>query len=47
MAKFIANNNILASNKLSLFFIIKGLYSYINFNMVELSDTSTYEQIFK
>lgn len=47
MAKYAANNNESASTKLSLFFTTKDLQLYINFNIVELSDTSNRERIFR
>lgn len=47
IAKFEANNNILAFIKLSLIFTTKDLYSHIRFEIVEVSDTSICKQIFK
>lgn len=47
MAKLIANNNILISTKLFLFFAFKSLYLYINFNIIDFSNTNTYKQINK
>ena len=47
MAEFAANNNQSASTKLSSFFAIKGFYPHMSFDIVELSDTSTREQILK
>ena len=46
MAKFAANNNKLASTKLSPFFAIKALHPYTSFNKVELSNASTCKRIF-
>ena len=43
MAKFVANNNILALTKLFLFFTTKDMHLYINFDLVEQFDTSTYK----
>lgn len=45
MVEFITNNNISTSIKLSPFFIIKDLYPYMRFDIVKVSDTSTYKQI--
>lgn len=47
MVEFIANNNISASIKLSLFFAIKGLHFYISFDIIELSNNNTCKQNFK
>lgn len=47
MTKFAANNNESVFTKLSLYFALKGLHPRINFNLVELSNTSTREQIFQ
>lgn len=47
MAEFAANNNESAFIKFFLFFYTKNLYLYISFNIKELSNTSTYQQIFK
>ena len=46
MAQFAANNNKSAFIKLFLFFTIKDLHSRMSFDKVELSNTSTYKQIF-
>ncbi len=47
IVEFIANNNKSASTKLSPFFATKGLHFYMNFDIVDLSDASTCEWIFK
>lgn len=47
MAKFATNKNELASIKLSPFFAVKGFYLHISFNIVNFSNTSICEQIFK
>ena len=47
MAKFVINNNKSAFIKLPPFFATKGFYLYISFDIVDLSDTSTYERILK
>lgn len=47
MVKFAANNKISASTKVFLFFITKNFHLEISFNIVELSNASTYKQIFK
>ena len=46
MAEFVANNNKLASTKLSYFFATKELHSQISFDRVELSDASICKRIF-
>ena len=47
MVKFAANNNKLASTKLSPFFATKGLHFRMSFDIVDLSNASTCERIFK
>ena len=47
MAKFAANNNQLASTKLSPFFATKDFHLRMSSDIVDLSDTSTYEWILK
>ena len=47
MTKFVANNNKSAFTKLFPFFATKSFYPYISFVMVDLSNTSTREQILK
>ena len=47
MAEFAANNNELAYIKLFPFFASKGLHLHISFDMVNLSDANTCEQINK
>ena len=47
MVEFTANNNKLAFIKLSLFFASNILHPHISFNIVELSNTSTWERIHK
>ena len=47
MTKFAANNNKLASIKLSLFFATKGLHLCISFDIMKLFDTCIRERIFK
>lgn len=47
MAKFVTNNNELTSTKVSPFFATKNLHSHISFDIVEISNTSIHEQIFK
>lgn len=47
MAKLVTNNNKSAFIKLLLFFAIKILDSCMNYDIVELTNASTYEQIFK
>ena len=47
MAKFAANNNESASTKFFLYIIFKGLYLYMNFDIVDLSNISTYKWISK
>ena len=46
MAKFVANNNKLASTKFSSFFATKNLHLYMSFDKVKLSNTSICKQIF-
>lgn len=41
MAEFAANNNISTFIKLSLFFTSKSLHSYMNFDIVDLSEIIT------
>lgn len=43
MAKFVINNDKSASTKLTLIFVIKGLYPRISFDIVEISNISTCE----
>ena len=45
MAEFAANNNELASIKLSPFFASRGFYLQMSFNIVELSDIIILKQI--
>ncbi len=47
IAEFKANNNELASTKLSPFFATKSLHPRMSFDIVKLSDTSTHERILK
>ena len=47
MAEFITNNNIFLSTKLFPFFVSKGLYPCISFNIIDFLDTTTYEWINK
>ncbi len=47
MAEFVTNNNVFLSTKLSSFFTWRGLHPRINFNIIDLSDTTTREQINK
>lgn len=47
MGKFAANNNESASIKLSPFFVFKGLYSCMNFDIVDFSNTNICKQIHK
>ncbi len=47
MAEFAANNNELASIKLSPFFATKGLHLCMSFDIVELFNASTCERILK
>ena len=47
MAKFAANNNELASTKLSPFYATKGLHPHMSFDIVDFSNTSTRKRIFK
>ena len=47
MTEFVTNNNELDSTKLSLFFATKDFYLRMSFNIVDLSDISTHERIFK
>ncbi len=47
MAKFAANNNESASTKLSPFFATKGLDPRMSFDILDLSNASTRERIFK
>ena len=47
MAEFAANKNVFLLTKLSLFFALRGLYLYISFEIVDLSDITTCEQINK
>ena len=47
MAEFAANNNKLASTKLSPVFATKNLYPRISFDIVDLSNANTYERILK
>ena len=44
--EFVANNNELASTKLSPFFATKSLYIYMSFDKVELFNANTCKQIF-
>ena len=45
MAKFVANNNELASTKLFSIFATKDFHPRMSFDIVDLSNTSTCEQI--
>ena len=45
MAEFAANNNELTSTKLFSFFASRNLHPQIRFDIVEISDTTTFEQI--
>ena len=47
MVKFAANNNQSAFTKLSPFFATKDFHPRMNFDIVDLSDSSTRERIFK
>ena len=47
MVKFAANNNKSTFTKLSPFFAIKDFYPRMSFDIVDHSNTNTYEQIFK
>lgn len=47
IVEFTANNNKLVSIKLSPFFITKGLYLYLSFDLVKLSNASTCKWIIK
>lgn len=47
MAECAANNNESASNKSFPFFATKDLHPRMSFNIVEISNTSTCERIFK
>ena len=47
IAKFAANNNVLASTKLFPFFVTKSLYPNMSFDIIELSNTNICEQIFQ
>ncbi len=47
MTKFMANNNISLSTKLSPFFTPRGLHLRMSFDVFDLSDTTTREQINK
>lgn len=47
ISEFAANNNELASIKLSLFFVFKNLYSSMSFDIINLSNTNTYKQIYR
>ena len=42
-----ANNNYFISIKLSLFFVLKSLYLFISFNIIEFFDIITYKLINK
>lgn len=47
MVEFVANNNISACTKLSLFCATKGLHLRMSFDIVELSNTSIQKRIFQ
>ena len=47
MAEFAANNNKSAFTKLSPFFATKGLHPHMSFDIVDFSNASTCERIFK
>ena len=47
IAKFMANNNNFASNRLSLFFASRGLYLRMSFDVINLLNTITHERINK
>lgn len=47
MTKFAANNNKSVFIKLFPFFVFKGLNFYISFDIVDVSNVSTYKQIHK
>lgn len=47
MVKFTANNNSSVFTKLFLFFVLRGLYLYISFDIIDLLDTRTQEWINK
>ena len=47
MAEFVANNNNFAFTRLSPFFASKGLHLHMIFDIIDLSDISTYERINK
>ncbi len=47
MAEFAANNNISSSTKLSPFFTLRGLHPCMNFDVIDLFDTTTRERINK
>lgn len=45
MAEFVSNNDESVSTKFSQFFSTKGLYLFINFDIVEFSEANTCERI--
>lgn len=47
MAEFTANNNESVSTRLFTFFTSKGLYQYMSFDVINLSDTTIRGQINK
>ena len=47
MAEFTANNNNFLLTRLSPFFASRGLHPCMNFDIINLSDTTTCEQINK
>ena len=47
MAEFAANNNNSAAIRLSLFFALRNLYLCMSFDIINLLDTTTCEQINK
>lgn len=47
MLEFVTNNNISAFTKLFPIFATKSLHTCISFDIVELSNVSTHERIFK
>lgn len=47
MAEFATNNNKFISTKLSPFFTSRGIYPYINFDIIDFLDIITHKQINK
>ena len=47
MVEFITNNKNFAFIRLFLFFVLKGLHLFIRFDIVNLLNTTTKEQIYK